>query len=95
MAKAVKPMVKMPRMSPPKMPNLAEQGKVSGLPAPKCHLPSGASQSPKGDLGALSARELRAAFPRQIKRSGGSLSNPLSYRKPSVANDYGNGASAT
>lgn len=84
----------IPRVSTPHMPNLAEQGKVSGLPAPKCHLPSGASQSPKGDLGALSERELSAAFPRRIKKSGGIMSNPLSYRRPSVANDYGNGPSA-
>lgn len=94
MAKAVKPMVKMPRMSPPKMPNLAEMGKVSGLPAPKCHLPSGASQSPKGDLESLKQRELRAAFPRQIKRSGGAPSNPLTYRRPQVANDYGDKGAA-
>lgn len=68
--------------------SLSEQGAPS-QPAPKSHLPSGVSQSPKGDIGDHRERELKAAFPRQIKRSGSDMNNPLSYRKPQHINDYG------
>lgn len=63
------------------------------MPSPKSHMPSGASQSPKGDLGALRGRELGAAFPRPIKRSGDTPKNPLTYSAFDSANDYGDGAS--
>ncbi len=36
----------------------------------KSHMPKGATQSPKGDLGKLQDAELKAAFPRAIKRAG-------------------------
>lgn len=74
-------------------PRLSEHG-ASTPPMPACHLPPGASQSPKGDLEVLHQKELRAAFPRQIKRSGDAPKNPLTYRKPQVANDYGMGGAA-
>jgi|RhiMethySRZTD1v2_1073278.scaffolds.fasta_scaffold14807_4 hypothetical protein len=73
--------------------SLATQG-AQTPPPPKSHKPSGVSLSPKGDLGDARQREVKAAFPRQIKRSGGSMSNPLSYRKPSVMNDYGDRGAA-
>lgn len=62
-------------------------------PPPKSHLPQGVSQSPEGDIGAHRGAELRAAFPRQIKNSGGYDKNPLSVKKFDCANDYGDGAS--
>ena len=68
--------------------SLATQGSQIP-PAPKSHMPSGVDQSPKGDIGDHRQRELKAAFPRQIKKSGGDMPNPLSYRKPQVSNDYG------
>lgn len=62
--------------------------------SPRMCLPSGVSQSPKGDLGDHRNRELGAAFPRQIKRSGSDEPNPFTYRKPRVENDYGNSGAA-
>ena len=70
----------------PQMPRLT-------FPPIKSNLPSGASLSPKGDLGALRGRELGAAFPRPIKNSGKTPSNPLTYSAFDSANDYGDGAS--
>lgn len=66
---------------------------VTPPPPPKSHKPSGVSLSPKGDLGDHSAREVRAAFPRNFKRMGdgtdGTPSSRMPYRRPSVMNDYG------
>lgn len=73
----------------PQMPQILK----SLFPTVKNNLPSGASQSPKGDLGALRGRELGAAFPRPIKNSGKTPSNPLTYSAFDSANDYGDGAS--
>ena len=41
---------------------------------PISHMPKGASQSPKGDLGALSDKECKAAFPHPLANAGGVLS---------------------
>ena len=45
------------------------QSRAGRMP-PITHLPRGASLSPKGDLGAWRAMEVRAAFRRPIKNAG-------------------------
>jgi hypothetical protein len=61
--------------------------------SPRCHLPSGVSQSPKGDIGDHRQRELRAAFPRRIS-GGKDAPKAFAYSKPQVANDYGDKGAA-
>lgn len=70
-----------------------EMGKRSDHPKAKSYLPKGASQSPKGDIGALRNKEVNSAFKRKIRNSGSNDPNPLHYRKPEVASDFGRNTS--
>lgn len=61
---------------------------------PRSHMPKGATQSPRGNLGDLREREIAGAFPRRIKQgSAPNAARALPYRMPKTAIDakYGPG----
>ena len=53
----------------------------------KSHLPKGATQSPRGDLGADRAAECTSVFRRPIKNAGRGTLKAFPYRKPETAKD--------
>ena len=55
----------------------------------KDHMPSGATQSPSGDIAAHRAKEIKSVFSRPIKAAGKGPTSALPYRTPETANDGG------